>query len=236
MKKILVMLLAVALVLSLAACGGEDGAEEPEKGAEPQGSTDGDRPDDGGSEDGKQPEDSGSEGVPGGEAGDETGEDGGEGDGVPGFAGPAFQFGPGGTVTPGAGGGEQEDIPVTDAGDLVDQLDAICSENVEGSFTVSLRSSGEFSNYFSGLAYTEGMRVAMNHLEMAPPAHVVMLIEVPEGEDAQAYAEKLSQNANPRWMICAMAESVQFAVKDNLVLFVMSSEEIANAVIAAFNG
>lgn len=265
MKKILVMLLAVAMVLSLAACGGKDGAEEPEKGAEPQGSTDGDRPDDGGSEDGKQPEDSGSEGVPGGEDGadsndtedsenpgdlpdsplspapggedgDETGEDGGEGDGVPGFAGPAFQFGPGGTVTPGAGGGEQEDIPVTDAGDLVDQLDAICSENVEGSFTVSLRSSGEFSNYFSGLAYTEGMRVAMNHLEMAPPAHVVMLIEVPEGEDAQAYAEKLSQNANPRWMICAMAESVQYAVKDNLVLFVMSSEEIANAVIAAFNG
>ena len=256
------MLLAVAMVLSLAACGGKDVEEEPEKGAEPQGSTDGDRQDDGGSEGSKQPEESGSVGVPGGEegndaegsedpgdlpdpplspapggeTGDENGEDGGDEDGAPGFVGPGFQIGPGGIVTPGAGGGEQEDIPVTDAGDLVDQLDAICSENVEGSFTVSLRSSGEFANYFNGLEYTEGMRVAMNHLEMAPPAHVVMLIEVPEGEDAESFGRELYDNANPRWMICATADSVQYAVKDDLVLFVMSSEEIANAVIAAFNG
>ncbi len=159
-------------------------------------------------------------------------------DSTPGFVGPGFQIGPGGIVTPGQGGGDTtEDIPVTDAGDLVDQLDALCQGIVEGSFTESLRSSGEFSNYFDGaVKYTEGMRVAMNHLEMAPPAHVVMLIEVPAGEDAKAYAKDLNDNANPRWMVCASANSVQYAVKDDLVLFVMSSTEIADAVVAAFNG
>lgn len=159
------------------------------------------------------------------------------GDSTPGF-GPGFQFGPGGIITPGGSGGDTtEDIPVADAGELVDQLDALCQGIVEGSFTGSLRSSGEFSNYFDGtVKYTEGMRVAMNHLEMAPPAHIVMLIEVPEGQNAQDYAKDLNGHANPRWMVCASANSVQYAVKGNLVLFVMSSEETANAIIAAFNG
>ena len=159
------------------------------------------------------------------------------GDSTPGF-GPGFQFGPGGIITPGGNDGDTtEDIPVADAGELVDQLDALCQGIVEGSFTGSLRSSGEFSNYFDGtIKYAEGMRVAMNHLEMAPPAHIVMLIEVPDGQNAQDYAKDLNNHANPRWMVCASANSVQYAVKGNLVLFVMSSEETANAIIAAFNG
>ena len=126
---------------------------------------------------------------------------------------------------------------MADAGELVDTLDALCRDIVEGSYTASLRSSGEFNNYFNGgVQYKEGMRVAMNHLEMAPPAHVVMLIEVPEGENAGDLAKTLADSANPRWMVCATAESVQYAEKDNLVLLVMSSPEIADAVIAAFNG
>ena len=100
-----------------------------------------------------------------------------------------------------------------------------------------LRSSGEFNNYFNGgVQYTEGLRVAMNHLQMAPPAHVAMLIEVPEGKDPEEFAKELTDDADPRWMICATANSVQAAAKDGLVLFVMSSEENANALIAAFKG
>ena len=158
--------------------------------------------------------------------------------GTPGFGGPGFQIGPGGIVTPGQGGGsEGEDVPVADPGDLLDQLDALCADIVEGSYCAAPRSSADFSNYFGGkVQYTEGMRVAMNHLQMAPPAHIVMLIEVPAGEDAKAYAKNLNDNANPRWLVCATADSVQYAVKGNLVLFVMSNEDTANAVIAAFNG
>ena len=165
----------------------------------------------------------------------ETGPGGG---GTPGFGGPGFQLGPGGIVTPGSQGGEEApDVPVADAGDLVDKLEALCADTVEGSFCAGLRNAGEFSNYFGGaVQYAQGQRVALNHLEMAPPAHVVMLLEPPEGQSAEDYARTLEQNANPRWLVCATAESVQAAVKDGLVLFVMSSEEIADAVIAAFNG
>ena len=142
-------------------------------------------------------------------------------------------------VNAGIGGttGGEEDIPVADPGELLDTLDALCADIVEGSYCAAPRSSSDFNNYFNGsVQYTEGLRVAMNHLQMAPPAHIVMLIEVPEGEDAEAFAKNLADNANPRWMVCAVAESVQYAVKGDLVLFVMSSEDVANAVIAAFNG
>lgn len=139
---------------------------------------------------------------------------------------------------PGAGGGETEDIPVADAGDLVDKLAELCEGITPDTYnTATLYSSGSFANYFSGgVTYTEGMRVAENTPMMVPPAHIALLIEVPEGQDADEYAKELAENANPRWNICASAESVQSAARDGLVLFVMSSAEIADALISAFNG
>ncbi len=139
---------------------------------------------------------------------------------------------------PGAGSGETEDIPVADAGDLVDKLAELCEGITPDTYkTATLYSSGSFANYFSGgVTYTEGMRVAENTPMMVPPAHIALLIEVPEGQDADEYAKELAENANPRWNICASAESVQSAARDGLVLFVMSSTEIADALISAFNG
>lgn len=158
---------------------------------------------------------------------------------TPGFVGPGFQFGPGGIITPGGQGGDEpeEEIPVAQADDLVEKLDALCADIVEGSYCAAPRSASEFNNFFNGsVRYTEGLRVAMNHLQMAPPAHIVMLIEVPAGEDAEAFAEALKDDANPRWLVCATAQSVQVKVVGNLVLFVMTNEETADALIAAFNG
>ena len=148
------------------------------------------------------------------------------------------------SITPGfpssgfPGGGETEDIPVADVGDLVDKLAELCEGITPDTYnTATLYSSGSFANYFSGsVTYTEGMRVAENTPMMVPPAHIALLIEVPEGQDADEYAKELAENANPRWNICASAESVQSAARDGLVLFVMSSTEIADALMSAFNG
>ena len=204
----------------------EDG-DKPEDGNTPD---DGDKPEDGNTpDDGDKPEDGNTP---------EDGEDPDEEGGQPTTPVPGFPGGIGGIGgIGGSGQDEAPEVPVTDAGDLVDKLDALCQGIVSGSFTESLRSSAAFANYFDGkLQYTEGMRVATNLLQMAPPAHIVMLIEAPQGVDAQAYAKELMDNANPRWMVCAVAQSVQTAVKDNLILFVMSSTENADALVAAFNG
>ena len=155
--------------------------------------------------------------------------------------GPGFQLGPGGIITPGGnGGGETQDVPVTDAGDLVDRLAAIC-EGKTGEMMVdnhSLSSPGMFSNWFGGMAYTEGTKVAVNAPMMGSIAHVILLIEPAEGVDAGEYAKELERNANPRWQICVSADTVKYAVKDGLILFIMTNSEIVNAddVISAFKG
>lgn len=237
MKKLIVIFLALAMVLAIASCGaGNNSDVDPEKDPVSGGEGDPDNNQQSGGE--KEPADgdaAGDDADAAGDDGDAADEDGdGEGD-VP--------SPPSGGIVPGfpainvPSGSGDEDIPVADAGDLVDTLDALCKDVIAGSYTETLRSSGLFSSYFGGkVQYTEGMRVATNLLEMAPPAHVILLIEVPEGENAEEYAKNLEANANPRWMVCATASSVQYAVKGDLVLFVMSSEENANAIIAAFNG
>lgn len=66
-------------------------------------------------------------------------------------------------------------------------------------------------------------------------AHSVVLVEVPDGTDASTVAANMQSNANPNKWICVTAESVQTAVKGQLVLLVMSLQTIADAVVANFN-
>ena len=233
MKKVLTLLLSLALVLSLAACAGDGSGSAPPTpnvggtGSAPSDSTN-DDPSDGSNDDPNKGIDPGAPVLPA--PGD------GESDDVDGDTPPS-----GGTEqTPPMinvpGGGNQEAVPVTDAGDLKDKLSAICEGSITNpNFTDTLRSSAEFSNYFGGkVSYEEGMRVAVNHLEMNPPAHIVLLIEPLEGVDAGEYAKTLEENADPRWAICDAAETVKVSVNDGLVLVVMSSAEITETVTSAF--
>ena len=62
-----------------------------------------------------------------------------------------------------------------------------------------------------------------------------LIAKVPEGADAEAFAETMAANANPSKWICVTAESVQTAVKGNLVLLVMSAQATADAIVENFN-
>ncbi len=246
MKKLLIALLTLAMLLSLAACGGGTTGQPTDTNAgsnktEPSATN----PPETQPEETTPPETEPTETAPSMSSPPVTAppttepEETEPQSSTPGLVGPGFQIGPGGVITPGGQGGDDpgEEIPVAKADDLVDKLDALCADIVEGSYCAAPRSSSEFNNYFNGsVKYTEGLRVAMNHLQMAPPAHIVMLIEVPAGEDAEAYAKALKDDADPMWLVCASAKSVQVKVVGNLVLFVMSNEETADALIAAFNG
>ncbi len=160
---------------------------------------------------------------------------------TPGLVGPGFQFGPGGIITPGGQGGDEpeEEIPVADAGDLVDKLDALCADNVDGMkvSTGSLNSSAIFANYFGHkVQYVEGMRVAVNSPDIMTKMHVVLLIEPTSDMNINEFATLLEENANLRWATCSAADVCKVAVKDGLILVVMSTEEVADAIVAAFNG
>ena len=131
---------------------------------------------------------------------------------------------------------------------LVEKLSAICDGKtgemmVETTSFAALKENGFetdglFKNWFSNMDVPAGAKIAVNQPIMGQ-AHVVLLIQPAEGTDINKLKADLDSNANPNWMICMTADSVASAVKDGLILFVMTSKaELgldAQAFIDAFN-
>ena len=70
---------------------------------------------------------------------------------------------------------------------------------------------------------------------MSSTAFELAFFRVAEGGDVQTFAEDIRTNADPvKWM-CVQADVVKTAVRGNTILFVMSDERTADALIEAFN-
>ena len=165
------------------------------------------------------------------------GDDDEDGDGTPSLV-PGF---PGGIQTPGV-----SDVPdvaiegLADGEALSSDLEALVSGNTGDvtleSSPVTDELSWRITNLFPGITVPEGTVAAIATPPISSNAHAAVLFEVADGVDAEAFAGELNSHADPRWMICSAAESVQYKVAGNRILFVMSSAEIADTLIAAFNG
>ncbi len=155
----------------------------------------------------------------------------------------------GGIIVPGfggVGGGDDggdtdaETPALGDASGLVSDLETIADGNTGEMSQETYALTGDdywrVTNWFPGITVPDGTKFAANTPMMGSIAHMVLLIEVPDGTNADDFASELSSHANPRWQICVAAESTQYAVSGSRILFVMSTAEIADAVIAAFNG
>ena len=66
-------------------------------------------------------------------------------------------------------------------------------------------------------------------------AHSVVLMRLPDGADVSGIAKQVKDNADPRKWICVEAEKVIVKTKGNLVLLVMSTTDIADAIAANFD-
>lgn len=66
-------------------------------------------------------------------------------------------------------------------------------------------------------------------------AHSVVLMRLPDGADVSGIAQQVKDNADPRKWICVEAEKVIVKTKGNLVLLVMSAADTADAIAANFD-
>lgn len=66
-------------------------------------------------------------------------------------------------------------------------------------------------------------------------AHSVVLMRLPDGSDVSGIAKSIKDNADPRKWICVEAEKVIVKTKGDLVLLVMSTTDIADAIAANFD-
>lgn len=86
-----------------------------------------------------------------------------------------------------------------------------------------------------GVPYVEGAYAVISAPMMSSIAHEVILIELPEGADVEAFAADVEANLNPRKWVCVEAEKTWVKTSGQYVVKVMSNTEMADAVEANFN-
>ena len=84
----------------------------------------------------------------------------------------------------------------------------------------------------SNVEYTEALA---NESMVGSIAHSVVLVRVNDSKQAIEAVEEIKNNVNPRKWICVEASNVVVKSKGNLVLLIMSNEELAPKLEANFD-
>ena len=130
---------------------------------------------------------------------------------------------------------ETPETPAEGGTDLASTMESILSGVADLPMYQVTDLTAETFEFYTFVPYEEGYTGVTADSMIGSIAHSVVLVQVPEGADAEAFAETMEANANPSKWICVTAESVQTAVKGNLVLLVMSAQATADAIVENFN-
>ncbi|MBR4030773.1 MAG: hypothetical protein IKJ06_05205 [Clostridia bacterium] len=88
--------------------------------------------------------------------------------------------------------------------------------------------------FFTFAKYVNGAEAFVSEPMMGSFAHSVVLVRLPKGADATAFANEVRANADARKWICVEAEKVTVTQKGDLVLLVMSSADRTDKITNAF--
>ena len=124
--------------------------------------------------------------------------------------------------------------PVQDTRPLGDLMAKITSNLGEMPMTETHTLDAETFEFFTFAEYVEGAEAVASEPMMSSIAHSVVLVRLPNGADASAFASKMKANADPRKWLCVEAEKVATASKGNLAILVMSASDKADQIIANF--
>lgn len=123
--------------------------------------------------------------------------------------------------------------------------DPLASMSLEDILTASLKNvpnlpeseparlTSENFEFFSFVPYKEGYEGIQADALVGAIPHSVVLVRVPEDE-GKMVAENMLQNADPRKWICVEAEKTVVDYHGGTILMVLSSGEIANAILTNF--
>jgi predicted small lipoprotein YifL len=205
MKKILAVLLALVMVMSLAACGGDKTPDTTDPKNDPTTAPTTEAPET------TDPSTEGTDGTEGTEGTEGTTPDEGED-----------------TTDPSEG---EDEIIVTDT---ETKLNAIVEKLPIQFPTMTMAvdmTDMDAVAYFTGLTNIEGVaEAAYNEPMMSSQAYSVVLVKLAEGADATAIAEAMKTGINPSKWVCVTADKVETATVDGYVLLVMLSDVFADSL------
>lgn len=248
MKKIIALLLALTLALSLAACGSTD--QTPSSG-EPESSLTSDINSDQEMESTTEPEGSTQEPeVPAEDAegtdaekpaentGSNTGSSkptGGTSTGSSNTSKPSGgNSSSGGSGSTGTSKPSEPEKPAETEKSLTDLMTSILSGVETPDYAITELAAEQYPLYLF-IDQPEGAQAVTADSLIGSIAHSVVLMRLPDGADVSGIAKQVKDNADPRKWICVEAEKVIVKTKGNLVLLVMSTTDIADAIAANFD-
>ena len=130
-----------------------------------------------------------------------------------------------------------KEIAPTKMGALLEELHGRCHRlELVPYFDITELDPYQFRE-MTGTTPVEGMEAYFCNSQFFPPVipHTAVLMEVPEGTDVAALCDSMQSNANLGWWRYSRAETVAVASHENMILFVMSTEEIAHTMMETFD-
>ncbi len=120
-----------------------------------------------------------------------------------------------------------------------EKLDDIMNELLKG-LKIDIKTGNtevtadKFSWYF-GIEAIEGAEGLASESMIGSIAHSICILRLPEGSDAGKIADSVKENIDPRKWICVEAEKTIVKQKDNIIVLIMTFEDVADAVAANFD-
>ena len=90
--------------------------------------------------------------------------------------------------------------------------------------------------YFVGTSDIDFKEALVREPGITSIAHSVVLVRLNDAKQADDVVAKIKENANPRKWICVEASNVVVKSKGDLVILIMSNEELAPKLEANFDG
>lgn len=125
-------------------------------------------------------------------------------------------------------------VPEVSKQSLTELMDTILSGIEELPMVGNTEVEENNFSYFLFIDAIKGAKALASDAMIRITPHSVVLLQVPEGTDVASVATEIEENANPAKWICAIAEKVTVTYKNNLILLVMSSEELTDSIVANF--
>ena len=114
---------------------------------------------------------------------------------------------------------------------LVGTLEALVKDTTDPKLmTETIDVPADMFEYITGIAPVDGYKAAVSQAMVGSIAHKIVLVEVPEGVNAEDVAKTMEENMDPRWLICAEAEANNVTVHGQQILMVQSEQAVSNAI------
>lgn len=127
-------------------------------------------------------------------------------------------------------GGDSQSTPSAPLSELMAQLyDGITDAPATG----DVQLNAENFKYYAFVDYKDGYEGLASDALISAIAHSVVLVRTDDG--AAELASQIESAADPAKWICVTAEKTIVRRKGNLILLVMSTEELADAIAANFD-